>query len=938
MKKLFKILGIILVSIFLLLLITPYFFKDKIFNLIQEEANKTLKGDLVIQDFGLSFISDFPNLSMNLEGLSYIGSDVFKDEKLFSIGDISLEIDLFSVISGDQYEIKSIVVSESDINIKVLKDGSTNYDIMVESAGEEIIEEEINEEAEPFNLKLNNFQLTDFNLSYTDQVSNMAFSVIHLNHTLNGNFGDDIVNIFTKTDWEEMTTAMGSINYLNKVHGDAKLDMLYKASEERIEFGENTINLNNLVLGFAGQMAFIENGYDLDISYQSKESTFKNLMSLIPAVYKSEMAGVETKGDFSLGGFVKGQYLDTSDDLPSFQLKLNVRDGSFAYPDLPSSLENVAVDLKIVHPGGDMNNLEIDLRNLYFEGAKDPFSAKLKLKNTMTDPFVDGMIKGELNLEKWNTIIPMDEPLAGKILANTVFTGKQSDFENSNLGNVKAEGDISLYNFYYHYADYNLPVTIDSVRVILDPNKFDLPFLQMKTGNSDYSARGKINNAFSWYLSDAPLSGSFTMNSKKIDLNEFMGDDVVSANEEDSTTINEEAYEVIRVPENIDFVIRMTVDEMLYENMILKNVSGKAIVDKGVVTLDPLNMDFMEGEFALKGDYDATEEIPKTSFVFQIKQLPMPSAMELSMVSAYLPIAKNIVGNLNTSLSITTSLDNAMMPILNSINGNGVLKTNGLSYSSDALRQIDKFFNTKNLTKISFDEPNLSFSIEDGKLIVKPVNLKLGSQKFRLSGSHSLEQELNYELQTKVKVSDMKLPAELSLLNLAGNASVDVKLHVTGTMDNPKITPKFGDIEIVDLGKELIEQAKDSVITIIKDMSREEADKLLAEAKKQADALVVEAKKQAAIVKAEAKKQADAAKKEAQKQADQLIAEAKDPLAKFAAKTAADQVIKQANKEIDKLKVEADKQADALVFEAQKQADAILKIANEQADALINGN
>jgi cell division septum initiation protein DivIVA len=218
------------------------------------------------------------------------------------------------------------------------------------------------------------------------------------------------------------------------------------------------------------------------------------------------------------------------------------------------------------------------------------------------------------------------------------------------------------------------------------------------------------------------------------------------------------------------------------------------------------------------------------------------------------------------------------------------------------------------------------------------VNLKLGSQKFRLSGSHSLEQELNYELQTKVKVSDMKLPAELSLLNLAGNASVDVKLHVTGTMDNPKITPKFGDIEIVDLGKELIEQAKDSVITIIKDMSREEADKLLAEAKKQADALVVEAKKQAAIVKAEAKKQADAAKKEAQKQADQLIAEAKDPLAKFAAKTAADQVIKQANKEIDKLKVEADKQADALVFEAQKQADAILKIANEQADALINGN
>ena len=229
----------------------------------------------------------------------------------------------------------------------------------------------------------------------------------------------------------------------------------------------------------------------------------------------------------------------------------------------------------------------------------------------------------------------------------------------------------------------------------------------------------------------------------------------------------------------------------------------------------------------------------------------------------------------------------------------------------------------------------MSFSIKDGQLIIKPINVKLGSQSFKLSGSHSLEQELNYELQTKVKGSNIKLPPELSMLSLAGNSSIDIKLLVTGTMDNPKITPKFGNIELGDLGKEIAKQVKDSVITIVKDMSREEADKLLAEAKKQADALMAEAKKQAVALKAEAKKQANAAKVEAQKQADKLIADAKDPLAKFAAKTAADQVLKQANTEIDKLNTEADKQAKTIVAEAQKQADNIMKAANEQADALI---
>lgn len=935
MKKLFKLLGIILISFFFILLIAPYFFKDKIFNLVKEEANSALKGELVIDDYGLSLISSFPNLSMNLEGLSYTGSDVFKDVTLFSIGNISVEIDLFSAITGETHEIKSIVISKSDIHVLVLKDGTPNYDIMVAAEQEETADEST--VSEPFNLTLNNFQLVDFNLSYLDRTTKTLFSVSGLNHTLRRNFGDDIVNIATKTDWDEMTTAMEGINYLNKVHGDATFDMLYKTSEERIEFGENSVNLNNLILGFAGQMAFIESGYDLDISFQSKESTFKNLMSLIPAVYKTEMTDIKTSGNFSVGGFIKGKYLDTSEDLPSFKLNLNVEDGSFAYPDLPSSLEKVNIDLNVNHPGGNMNNLEVDLKNLSLEAAEDPFSAKLKLKNTMTDPFVDGTLKGELNLEKWTAIIPMDEPLAGKISADAVFKGKRSDFENSNLGNVSAEGDISLYNFTYFYADYNLPVTIDSVRVILDPNTFDLPYLQMNTRQSDYNAKGKINNAFSWYLSDAPLSGTFTMHSNKIDLNEFMGEELITTEETEEVT-EEEAYEIIRVPENIEFEIRMTVDEMLYEDMILENVTGKVRIDKGIVTLDPLNMNFMEGTFALKGEYNATEKTPTTRFNFKIRELPMPSAMELSMVSAYLPIAKNIVGNLNTSLSIHTQLDNEMMPILSSINGNGVFKTNGLSYSSKALSQIHKFFIAKDLTKISFDEPNLSFSIEDGKLNIKPVYVKLGSQKFRLSGSHSLKQELNYELQTKVKVSDMKLPAESRILNLAGNSSIDIKLHVTGTMKNPKITPKFGDIEVGNLGKELIEQVKDSVVTRAKDVAREEADKLLAEAQKQADALMVKAKKQAAAIKVEAKRQADAAKVEAQKQANQLVGEASDPFAKLAAETVAKEMVKETNKEIDKLNVEADKQADALVVEAQKQADAIMKMANEQADALINGN
>jgi len=48
MKKLLKITGVILGLLIAAIIFIPYIFKDDLIKLVNEEANKTLKGELVI--------------------------------------------------------------------------------------------------------------------------------------------------------------------------------------------------------------------------------------------------------------------------------------------------------------------------------------------------------------------------------------------------------------------------------------------------------------------------------------------------------------------------------------------------------------------------------------------------------------------------------------------------------------------------------------------------------------------------------------------------------------------------------------------------------------------------------------------------------------------------------------------------------------------------
>ena len=129
-KRLLKWTGITFLVLIILIILLPILFKDQIVQFIKDEANANLNTELDFGEVNLSLLSTFPKFSLEINDLTLTGLDEFKGIKLADIKQTNLKLNLWSVISGDQYEISSVGLVEPKIHVMVLPDGKANYDIV----------------------------------------------------------------------------------------------------------------------------------------------------------------------------------------------------------------------------------------------------------------------------------------------------------------------------------------------------------------------------------------------------------------------------------------------------------------------------------------------------------------------------------------------------------------------------------------------------------------------------------------------------------------------------------------------------------------------------------------------------------------------------------------------------------------------------------------
>ena len=187
--------------------------------------------------------------------------------------------------------------------------------------------------------------------------------------------------------------------------------------------------------------------------------------------------------------------------------------------------------------------------------------------------------------------------------------------------------------------------------------------------NSNFNGGGQINNLLSYMLSGKPLSANLTVNADKINLNDWMG---VSAD----TTATGPAAAPFVVPANLDIVLNTKVDQLKYDNIDIRNLSGSLQVEDETVKLNNISGNAMDGSIKINGSYSTKENKAKPSIAmsYDVNQVDIQKTFyAFNTAQKLMPIGKFLAGRLTSVLSANGRLGDNMSIDMSTISGNGNL-------------------------------------------------------------------------------------------------------------------------------------------------------------------------------------------------------------------------------------------------------------------------
>jgi uncharacterized protein involved in outer membrane biogenesis len=242
MKKLFISITIIIGILIATIIIVPYFFKDKLIELIKQQVNKNINATVNFNNnIGLSLIKNFPNLTLNLEDLSVICRDDFEGDTLISWNNIEATVDLKSIINGEQIIIRKIVLESPNINAKVLANGKTNWDITKSDTSKTTITDTSQTK---FNLSLKKLEINNANITYNDKAMGINTHLSGMDYDMTGDFTQEIFELNILSSVKQLDISYGGITYLSKVKSGVKVKLDMNMPEMKYTIKENSISLN----------------------------------------------------------------------------------------------------------------------------------------------------------------------------------------------------------------------------------------------------------------------------------------------------------------------------------------------------------------------------------------------------------------------------------------------------------------------------------------------------------------------------------------------------------------------------------------------------------------------------------------------------------------------------------------------------------------------
>lgn len=512
MKKFLIVIASILGLLVLLLLLIPVFFKDQIFQKVDEQLAKSVNAEVRYNPdkLSLSLFRHFPHITAGLEKFSIVGKDRFAGDTLLAANDFKIVLNLGSVIFGDKMKIRAIELDQPFIQILVLEDGTANYDIAIEA---ETLPGEDTTAAE-FNIGIHHWEVNRGRIVYEDRSIPIRIDLHEVNHSGDGDFTQDIFDMRTQTEAQRASLVFDGIEYVSdkRLEADATINM--NLPEMKFTFKENVLELNDFAVNFDGWMAMPNEPIAFDMTFAAPQNTFKSLLSLVPGMYNEHFDALEASGDVAFQGYLTGIFSEADSTLPGYKVALQVKEGRFRYPDLPQEVKDVNVDMVVEDQKGDMKDLHLLVNQFNMQMGNNPVKGMVELRG-LQPMQVKADIDARLNLAELDQILKLDTMVMRGLFtinlkANGIYDSLQNRFPQTDAIMELKDGYFKTANYPVPVQDFNFNGTVKNENGRLESTVVNVPAFAILVDKDRLAGRLTLEdlNDYKW---DAALKGTLDL-------------------------------------------------------------------------------------------------------------------------------------------------------------------------------------------------------------------------------------------------------------------------------------------------------------------------------------------------------------------------------------------------------------------------------------------
>jgi len=460
LSKILKISGISLGSIVLLLLITPYFFKDSINSGIKEISKSYIKTKVDFKDLDISFFKHFPNLTVTLTNSSVKSSQPFQNENLIDAKEIGLGVDITSLF-GDKIIFNKLYIENANIRMKIDSLGKNNFDILV--AEEESKEKNDSKLA----LALQNFKISNSNFLYDDQQSKTYLKLDNLAYDGLIDLSNDILSLNAKTEIKNTLFKIDKNIWVKNQPLKGKINTKINTNQFAFYFTDNPLILGEFPFNLQGSLKIPDEQQFYDLKITTKNANLKSIPPIIPEAYQEYAKQLEMKGKADLLFTMKGILNASKKQNPDIHLEANISNGFFNYQKSSSPINNLSLTSVMDIPALNPNQLKVKVSELDFSLLNGYTRTNFIFENGSA-MFSEGNIDSNINLEALKNAIGYKKIDAkGNIKLNGnwkgfISTDSKNSLQKVPLFDLKAD----LKNGYFKMRE--MPAALEHINLDMD--------------------------------------------------------------------------------------------------------------------------------------------------------------------------------------------------------------------------------------------------------------------------------------------------------------------------------------------------------------------------------------------------------------------------------------------------------------------------------------